>query len=335
MCNRIQRFHQAFYVFLFLTVGIFDSFCLEKVPFGPHIYRLSRGGYSANTNVLLFAVHFDKNELMKGVFLATYDEKKGLAKYLFPISPAPFDFAWAPGRDLFAVTHGDRISLFRKSTSKYDYKGTAIQCPLNVNYTYCTWNTKGNWLAVNCYDLEEAPGFHKLGLYRLVDSKFVISNIVIDHRPPVWKNDTTLYVTNDNKVVEVRVDSGIPKLARTIPLEADTELFYSIFDGQALTQKSKKIKLGNRTLVELDQHSRTGVIATDTSIFVSASSTSLVVFDIKGNKLSQINPEKAIRFGSVGENPNTVYGLVGSVLLCLRMENGSLNIQEVCDLANF
>jgi hypothetical protein len=285
--------------------------------------------------MLLFATHVEveDNELMSGVHLAVYDENKKLATYLSPITPGPFDFTWAPTKDLFVVTHGDKVSLFRKGDPGSVYNGTAIRCPLNVNYTYCAWNASGDWLAVNCYPLEQkAPG-HKLGLYNLLQEKFVISDIVIDHRPLVWKNDTTLYVTNGDSVIEVLIDSGIPTSGQTTPLEEGMGLFYGILDGQPLVQKDKKVRLGNKTLVELDRHSRNGIIRTETYIFVSASPSRLCVFDKKGRELTRANPETTIQFGPVGKDPNMVYGLAGSTLLRISLENGVLKVQKLVDLS--
>ena len=60
-------------------------------------------------------------------------------------------------------------------------------------------------------------------------------------------------------LVEVTVESGVPSLVRTIPIEKGV-LFNDMFDDQALVLKDKKIKLGNRTLVELDLASPTSAV---------------------------------------------------------------------------
>ncbi len=334
MCRRIGIFRHIFGVSMLLLFVVFGASCRDSKTHESCFYRLSRGGYSPSTNTFLLAIHADFGKLQKVIILVTYNEEKRLLKHLFPMSPGPFDFAWAPGQAAFVMTHGNRMTLFRKDISDLSYRGTAIRCPVDFSYTFCSWNPKGEWLAVNCFDLRKPSG-HRLGLYKLKEEKFVISDIVIDHRPLVWKNDAALYASNGDSVVEVKLESGAPKLVRTIPIEKGVSFFYGIFDDQALVQKNKKIKLGTKTLVELDQARRYGAITTKTTIFVSASSTNLVVFDHKGREIDRTNPKSAIHLGSIGKDPNTVYGLSDSSLLRICVEDGDLNIQEVCELAIF
>lgn len=313
--------------------------CKDAKPDGSCSYRLSRGGYSPITQKLLIAVSTETDKSLKDFglgakisWLVSYnEEKRMLTSPSYPTNSSPFDFAWAPGQAVFVATQGDRMTLFRKDSSDYGYSGTAILCPVNYMYTCCSWNPKGELLAVNCYDLERASG-NRLGLYDLKEETFVISDIVIDHRTLVWENDTTLLVTNDYyNIVEVSLESGTPKSTRTIPVEEGLTLFYGMFDGQALIQRDKKIYLGNRTLIDLDRNSRYGVITTKTNIFVSASPTELVVFDRSGREVDRINPGKLIRFGSPRDQ-NTVYALTDSTLLRVSVENETLNIHTVCDL---
>ncbi|MHC4507510.1 MAG: hypothetical protein ACYTAO_00940 [Planctomycetota bacterium] len=335
MWRRMEMLHYTLVLLLLLGLVICGPSCGDSKAQGSASYRLSRGGYSRSTNTLLFAVSIDLGKPLKGSFLGTYKEDDGLAtSLLYPIDIGPYDFAWAPGHAVFVLTHADRMTLFREdAASDRGYSGAAIRCPVSVLYTYCSWNPKGEWLAVNCHDLRENSG-HRLGLYELKEGKFVISDIVIDHRSPVWKDDTTIYIPNGDSINEVRLESGAARLARTIPIEEKTTLFYGVIDDQALTQKDKKVKLGDRTLIELDRASRFAVIVTRTAIFVSASPTNLAVFDHEGREMSKTNPRRTIRFGSIGRNPNSVYGLADSVLLHICVKKGSLNIQEVCDLAN-
>jgi hypothetical protein len=108
-----------------------------------------------------------------------------------------------------------------------------------------------------------------------------------------------------------------------------------MFDDEALVLRYKEIKLGNKTLVELDRATKYRVITTKAAIFVSASSRNLVAFDHEGREINRTNPGRTIYFGSIGKDPNTVYGLADSVLLRVCVEKGSLNIHQVCDLGDF
>jgi hypothetical protein len=119
-------------------------------------YRLSREGYSPSTNTLLFAVSYKRPESLKAYglpgnvsWLATYNEEKRSVKHLlYPSGPGPSDFAWAPGQAIFAVTHGDRMTLFQKDpTSDRGYSGTAIRCPVDVSSCFAHGTPRaGGWL---------------------------------------------------------------------------------------------------------------------------------------------------------------------------------------------
>ena len=49
--------------------------------------------------------------------------------------------------------------------------------------------------------------------------------------------------------------------------------------------------------------------------------------------MARSNPGRLIRFGSV-RDPNTVYGLADSSLVCLSVEKGTLKIQTVANLSS-
>jgi hypothetical protein len=309
---------------------------------------------------LLYLTDIDLGEQFKGSVLLIYNEEEGsMGGLLSPTNVNIFDFAWNPEQPVFIVTQGDRMTLYRKDTL-YGYRGMAIRCPVDFLYTYCSWDPKGRWLAVNSHDFrtgvkipmvspagtkdtdseffettyKHASG-RKLGLYELKEEKFTISDIIIDHNPLVWDNEDTIYATNGDNILEIKLTSGVPRLVRTIPIEEEVTRFFGMFDNQPLVWKDKKIKLGNTTLVELNQNSRNRVITTKTNIFVSASSSHLVVFNHKGQEISRTDPGELIDFGSIGKNPDTIYGLAESKLLRISLENANLKIQEVCNFADF
>ena len=334
MYRRIESCHHTFGILMLLAIVMCDSSCGDSKTQVSYSYKLSRGAYSPDANSLLFAV-YDLDDLLKGTSsLAVYDVEKRLANHIFPIDPPVFDFAWVPGQAVFVVTHGDRMTLFQKDADG-DYRGTAIACPVDLSYTRCSWNPKGEWLAVNCLGLRKGTG-RKLGLYELKEERFVMSDIVIDHWSFLWwEDDSTLYAAKGDKVLEVKLESGAPRLTRTIPIKKGVIEFHGMFDDKPLVSKMMRIKLGNRTLVKLDDLARNRqVITTKKAIFVSASSTNLVVFNHKGLEINRTNPGRTIKFGPVGKDPNTVYGLAGSMLLRVSLEDGSLNVEEVVDLSD-
>lgn len=294
-------------------------------------YGLRWGGYSTSARTLLFTATQSGSEGPTQRFLGTYDEEKKSLKYLSPTSRIPLDFAWIPGKTAFVVTHRDGMTLFQADASSDGYGGTAIECPTDFIYNHCAWSPTGRWLAVNCYNLERASK-PVLGLYSPAEKKFMMSGIPSDNRIPIWRDDATVYVTSNGDVGEVRLEAKAPRMARTILSEEDLTLFYGLFEGRALVLMDKKVLLGETTLAELDQADSRRVIAAETTIFVSPSPTHVVAFDRKGRELGKAETEGTILFGSIGRESNAVFGLRGSLLLCVRAEGSHLEIKDVCDL---
>ena len=296
-------------------------------------FRLAREGYSSTSKTLLIVARDDTGDPPKSPWLVMYNAATGSVERLaIPQNSAPCTFAWAPGRTAFIVTHYEGMTLFQKDASCHGYAPTAIRCPTGFLYTHCSWSPKGEWFAVNCVDRENITR-GRLGLYSLESKKFVRTRLDIDHREVLWRSDGLLHATDNDKVLAVRLEGGKPVVVRSMPLEGELTLFYGMFGGQPLFQAFDEIRLGNRTLTALDRPVKFRVIATETTAFIAASSTQLVAFDQEGHEIARINPAKAIVLGSLGEDPNTVYGLADSVLLRISVKDRSLKIQEICDLA--
>jgi len=301
-------------------------------------YRLSMGAYATSMNKLLFAVKCNMGELLEGSWLAIYDEEQRIVTHL-PCSTGddPGSFAWVPGRNMFVLTHGDHISLFSSDdTSGNGYMGIPVQCPIGILYPYCSWNPAGDQLAVICLISKSGETLDRLGFYDLKSEKFIISEIESGFYRLLWHNNTTLHVFKDYTIFEVRLESGTPKLVRTIPVEDDVMYFDGIINDRVLVRTNQLLKLGNKTLIELDRIDGTQVILTQTFILVlidSKSSTTLIVFDHKGHEVCRSNPKKIIDSVTIGKNSNTLYGLSDSMLLRITIENEKLNVEEVIDLS--
>lgn len=359
MWNKIEMAHNTFSL-IFLLALLCPSLG-DKQVYGSSRYRLSRGGYSTTTNTLLIVGKYDfggdtlksdfggdtlesdyarimsntmSNIMSKSSILFAYSEKtNSLTIPTFPLPvTGPFDFAWIPGHAAFVVTQGDRMILYQKGTTGDNYAGTAIGCPIDFIYMYCSWSPDGKWLAVNCLDLSKIGG-NRLGLFEHQQQKFVLTNLNIDPRALVWKDDGLLYATNENKVLTVELKAKEPRVVRSIPLKEIT-LFYDMFGDRPLFRTDEGIRLGDKTLIELDQPgAKSRVATTNMAILVSASPTNLVVFDHSGHEVDRINPGKIIRFGPQKDR-NTVYALADNTLLRVSVENKTVNIHTVCDLDN-
>lgn len=320
-------------LFVLLAVVMYGPSCrgIESAPFLTR-YRLARCGYSATTKDLIVDIIIAEPESVIGRSLSIYSEKTDTLSVLaYAAGDRTNDFAWIPGQDGFVVTHRGGMILFRRDTSVNGYRGTSIRCPVEVDYGSCSWCPSGEWLAVACYSRVQPVGY-KLGLFNLREEKFMLSNITARAIGLVWTDDATLYVMNDDGAVEVRLESGVPRVVRSIPIGQDVVRFYGMFDGQPVVYEGDKLRLGDKILLRTESGKEYSAIVTEAFIFISVP-PSLIVFDKHGNEIYRASSSGAIQVGSVGENPNTIYGIADDgILMRIVMENGRLHIEDVCDL---
>jgi hypothetical protein len=264
----------------------------------------------------------------------TYDEVSGSVKRVaIPGNRALADFAWVPGRAAFVGTDLEKVILFQKDTSGDGYTPTPIQCPGGVLPSQCSWSPKGQWLAVNCLDQANITR-GALWLYQFGDTALRKTGVALDYRAVIWEDDGLLYGTKDDEVLVVKLTGEKPSVVRTVPVLGELTIFYGMFAEQPLFLGYGVIRLGNKTLADLDRSgAKFRVMGTEKTIFVSASSRLLVAFDTAGNQIARSNPGRLVRLGSV-KDPNTVYGLADSSLVCLSVETGALKIQTVADLGS-
>lgn len=316
-----------------------------------YLYRLGSESYSPNANAFLFSVTVDSNEplQLRGLkrlisWLAIYEpEAKRVSRVGYPTGTAFFDWAWVPGQEAFVVAGSDRMVLYRKDASG-GFSGAAISCPVDTLYLFCSWDPKGRWLAVTCNDVRIGKGGFKLGLYDLKEDRYVMTNTAMKPRRPVWEDGSRFYINTDRGVLtpdggvkEMRLSPRmpVPMLWRTVPLEEGVSRFYGVIDGQPLTRKDKEIRLGDKTLAELDLASDRRVAITETTIFVSASSTNVIAFDRNGREVGKANPGRVIHLGPSGKDPDIVYGLTGSLLQYVCRGKDTVDVRDICDLGEF
>jgi hypothetical protein len=328
---RIQHLHGK--CTLLVVLLCFLVACREK-PRGATSLRLSQQGYSPITKALLVR-SANTGDPERRSFLATYDEVSGSVKRVAtPGNHALFDFAWVPGRAAFVGADLEHVILFQKDTSGDGYTPTPIQCPgTGVLPSQCSWSPKGQWLAVNCLDLADVTR-GELWLYKFGDKVLRKTGVALDYRAVIWENDDLLYGTKDNAVLTVKLSGEKPSVIRTVPVLGELTAFYGMFAQQPLFLCYGVIRLGDKELAALDRPgAKFRVIGTEKTIFVSASSRLLVAFDAAGNQIARSNPGRLIKFGSV-KDPNAVYGLADSSLVCLSVEKGALKMQAVADLGS-
>ena len=313
---------------------IISSSCLMTHPQEHDRYLLAKGGFSPNTTRILFSLQRSNESSTNDVYLGIYDLLTRNGKYLFPITPNPFDYAWEPEKDAFVVTHGDRITFFESKDSNGTYVGESVRCPVNFNYMYCSWSPDGNWLAVNAYNLVDASG-NKLCLFNPATATFQVTEIATGYHAPFWQDRNTLYVSDMNVIKEVKITSGVPQVTKTFNLRTESTWFYGIVGERPLTLYKNILQLGETELLTLDYSRRGAVLWTGTYIFVAQTQNNLVVFDDKGREVCRTNPGQLIRFGSIGENLSTVYGVAGNMLFHLSVQDNSIRIEKICDLSRF
>jgi hypothetical protein len=169
-------------------------------------------------------------------------------------------------------------------------------------------------------------------VYDLEEGSFALSDILMKSRYPLWRGDAIVQLLYGDEVVDVAVGTGEPKVAATFPIERGADWFYGMFDDKALVLQGREVKLGGRTLAECADSRISSVATSGVAIFVAASTENVVGFDYQGREVARTNPGRLIQLGPVGEDRNTVYGLAGTVLVRLALEDGQLSVRDVCDL---
>lgn len=297
------------------------------------LVKLSPQGYSPLTKTLLIR-STNRSDLEGRSFLLIYDEVSRSAKRVaVPGNRALFDVAWVPGRPAFVVTDLEQVILFQKDTSGDSYTPALIQCLGGALPSHCSWSPGGQWLAVNCLSQANVTR-GALWLCRFGDEALRDTGVALDYRPLAWGNESLLYGTKDNSVLAIKLTGERASVARTVPLWGELSVFYGMLGEQPLTLSDRQIlRLGEKMVVPLVDYrsAKFRVMATEKIIFASVSSGYLGAFDTAGNEIARSSPGRLIEFGSL-KDPNTVYGLADSSLVCLSVAEGTLKSQTVADL---
>jgi hypothetical protein len=298
---------------------------------------LSPQGYSPITRTLLILTVEKEEDSNDGLMcLMTYDEVSGsLRRVASPGRFAPTHWAWVPGRAAFIGVDLEQVILFQKDTSGDGY--TAMPIPglgSDLLPQRCSCSPAGEWVAVNCMNRGNSMRC-ELWIYRFGDKALRKTSVALNHGSLFWEDDGLLCGRKDNAVVTVKVVGERPSIVRTLPVSGELKIFYGMFSEQPLFLSSGMIRLGDyKVLAFLDRPSaKFRVIGTEKTIFVSASPSHLAAFGTAGNQIATSDPGRLIEFGSV-KDPNTVYGLAESSLVCVSVEKGALKVQTVADLGS-
>ncbi len=303
---------------------------------GATTFMLSPQGYSPVTRTLLIHSYTELEDSNEGPrCLIAYDEVSGSVKRVAsPGRLPPTDWAWVPGRAAFVGVDLEQVILFEKDSSGDGYTATPIPCPGgDVLPLRCSWSPTGRSLAVNCKNMANR-GRCELWIYRFGDKALWKTGVALDHSAVIWENDDLLYGTRGNAVLTVKLTGEKASIVRTSRVGGERIALYGMFSGKPLLRSYGVIELDNLGLAFLDQPSPMfRVIGTEKTIFVSASPTHLAAFGTRGNQIATSDPGRLITFGSV-KDPNTVYALADSSLVCVSVEKGALKVQTVADLAS-
>ena len=311
--------------FLFMVIVLFSCSCQGS---DEYIYRLSRAGYAPDSNLMLVGMRGSLSA-PETEMLFTLNLDTGIGQLINSPPVFSFDFAWIPGEERFVSTHANMIMLFHKDSSKNGYTGTALKCPGNVIYLYCSWNPEGKWLAVKCFDYNTSN--HVVGIYDSTENEFRLTRIAVQQHL-VWKDNTTLYTLSNNNVVEAKLEKGNLELVGTIAKYDRAGAFHGIIHGQAVVEKYEDVMLGENSLFSVKRPGGCEVAVTQDTIFITVKSV-LVAFDHSGREIDRIDPERIVHFGPVDSKNNQVFGVSGSTLLSIQISKNSITIEDKLDLS--
>ena len=308
---------------LFLSV----AGCLAARESEGGFYRISPGSYSPLNNEILATVELPQG----GDYLFVYNltEKKVRNQFL---SQKAFDFAWAPGRAEFLVTDSSSLVLFCQSEGKDEavLSGVAVAAPVNWFYTFCSWSERGSWAAVHCSGMDE-PFDERLGLYNAKDRTFQITKIEYGlFAPCLWKDDQTLFVPNENELLEVSLDKGTPQIAKRLPVEhPGRDHVLAFVNGEFLMEENGCFRLGENELVSLDEKTVTCCIATQQYLFVSTSESEVLVTDLRKRTVLRAKSARPIAYWARGKEADTVFGVAGDQLLRISCKDDKVLIETI------
>jgi hypothetical protein len=133
-------------------------------------------------------------------------------------------------------------------------------------------------------------------------------------------------------ICRVNVSLTSPVIENIVHLDSEPTWFFGVVDEKPIVLHGDTIKLGEINLFSQQNTGKRSIISTDNKVFVSQSKKNLMVFDGNGVELSRVHLEYSIRFGSIGEDANTVYGLDGLDVLRISEVNRNIKIEKVANL---
>lgn len=310
--------------FLFMVIVLFSCSCQGS---DETLYRLSKTGYAPDSNSMLVGIREASSDLETELLLA-FNLDTGSGQLINRPQGFMNDFGWIPGEERFVSTHPNMIVLFHKESAGNRYVGTALKCPGNVIYLYCSWNPEGKWLAVKCFDYNTSN--HVVGIYDSTENEFRLTRIAVQQHL-VWKDNTTLYALSNNNVVEAKLEKGNLELVGTIAKYDRAGAFHGIIHGQAVVEKYEDVMLGENSLFSVKRPGGCEVAVTQDTIFITVKSV-LVAFDHSGREIDRIDPKRIVHFGPVDSKNNQVFGVSGSTLLSIQVSKNGINIEDILEL---
>ena len=156
----------------------------------------------------------------------------------------------------------------------------------------------------------------------------------MNHTPPVWKDETTVYLVDANEIFEVDISKEAPKVSIIAHLQNKYSRFYGLNKGKLLIDANGKLKLGNDTIHEFRADSFYSISISNELIFIVDSKQKIFVYGWEGNRISEKTFKEKVEYSCIGSNPKEIYALMGQIIIRIFLDkNNELLVENIIDLS--
>jgi len=317
---------KKYIIIIFMLIGIIA--CQRKDINNDIEYHLRANSYSADKLLYLESIFRKADDI--DVFIGCIDLKKMEKLVFMPLTPGPYDFSWDKNGMSFLVTHGDRMTLYKKRGERDSclFIPIAIACPTNAMYLYCEGNINSNKVAITWYSTIERENCY-LGIYDFNNNTFSDTDILVDLKRVCWKNNEEIVYIKDGKVNTVNILTN-----KTAASDHNADILCGLINNKLVAIKERRIMLDDLELCSFRDNLNNGVVVSRDFIFAAFKDGEVFVFDKNGKKVGYAQNLKSIKLGSLGEEPNVVYGLQEGSIIKMVYSNNQIKVHNIITISD-